>query len=143
MESVKKWFYWGVLLMLAIVPFYPVWSEVAVALVFISGVMAMRNIGLTSIDWRSSVLQLLMLAFFTISAISLIYSYDKLSGLENLHTYIPFAALPILMLYYRNELVDNKMRLIKVLSGGILVASALCLILALIRSFYIINGHRI
>ncbi|MBO7433019.1 MAG: O-antigen ligase family protein [Salinivirgaceae bacterium] len=141
MESVKKWFYWGVLLMLAIVPFYPVWSEVAVALVFISGVMAMRNIGLTSIDWRSSVLQLLMLAFFTISAISLIYSYDKLSGLENLHTYIPFAALPILMLYYRNELVDNKMRLIKVLSGGILVASALCLILALIRSFYIINGH--
>ncbi|MBO7476401.1 MAG: O-antigen ligase family protein [Salinivirgaceae bacterium] len=141
MESVKKWFYWGVLLMLAVVPFYPVWSEVAVALVFISGVMAMRNIGLTSIDWRSSVLQLLMLAFFTISAISLIYSYDKLTGLENLHTYIPFAALPILMIYYRNELADNKMRLIKVLSGGILVASALCLILALIRSFYIINGH--
>ena len=141
MESVKKWFYWGVLLMLAVVPFYPVWSEVAVALVFISGVMAMRNVGLTSIDWRSSVLQLLMLAFFTLSAISLIYSYDKLSGLENLHTYIPFAALPILMLYYRNGLVDNKILLIKVLSGGILVASALCLILALIRSFYIIDGH--
>ena len=141
MESVKKWFYWGVLLMLAVVPFYPVWSEVAVALVFILGVIAMRNLGLASIDWRSSVLPLLMLAFFTVSAISLIYSNDKLSGLENLHTYIPFAALPILMLYYRNELADNKMRLIKVLSGGILVASALCLILAVIRSLYIIDGH--
>lgn len=141
MENVRKWFYWGVLLMLVVVPFYPIWSEVAVALVFIAGVVARRNANLPEVEWRNSVLQLLMIAFFAVSAISLIYSYDKLAGLENLHTYIPFAALPILMLYYRNNLVDNKIRLIKVLSGGILIASALCLILAVIRSFYIIDGH--
>ena len=141
MEKLRKCFFFMVLVTLSLMPFYPIWSEVAVALVFVSGVLAMRNVGLTSIDWRSSILPLLMLAFFTVSTISLIYSNDKLSGLKNLHTYIPFAALPILMIYYRNELANNKMRLIKVLSGGILVASALCLILAVIRSFYIIDGH--
>ena len=143
MEGIRKWFYWGVLLMLAVMPFYPIWSEVVVTLVFVAGVATWRNAGLPEIDWRNSVLQLLMLAFFSVSAISLIYSYDKLTGLDNLHTYIPFAVLPILTIYYQKDLIDNKIKLLKVLIVGILSASALCLILAVIRSLHIINGHLI
>ena len=143
MGGIRKGFYCGVLLMLAVMPFYPIWSEVVVALVFVAGVATRRNAGLPKIDWRNSVLQLLMLAFFSVSAISLIYSYDKLTGLDNLHTYIPFAVLPILTFYYQKDLIDNKVKLFKVLTGGILAASALCLILAVIRSLHFINGHLI
>lgn len=141
MERLRKCFFVIVLVMLSLIPFYPVWSEVAVLLLFVAGVGARNIVGLPAIDRKTSVLPLLLLIFFVLAAVSLLHSYDKLSGLDNLHTYIPFAALPILMLYYPNELSDNKIRLIKVLSGGILAASALCLVLAVIRSFYIIDGH--
>ena len=141
MDVLKKSFFFLAMLTLAIVAFYPLWSEVAVTLLFIVGVLAGGTNGLPRFKKQNSVLPLLMLAFFTVYAISLIMSSNKTDGLDNLHTYIPFAALPILVLLYRNNLSDSKIQLIKVLSGGILAASALCLILAVWRSFYLIDGH--
>lgn len=141
MERLRKCFFFIVLAVILLMPFYPVWSEVSVALLFVVGVGARSIVGLPAIDKKTSVLPLLMLTFFVLTAISLLHSYDKLAGLDNLHTYLPFAVLPILMLYYRNELLDNKLLLLKVLSGGILAASCICLVLAIVRSFYIIDGH--
>jgi O-antigen ligase len=141
MERLRKCFFFIVLAVILLMPFYPVWSEVSVALLFVVGVGARSIVGLPVIDRKTSVLPLLMLTFFVLAAVSLLHSYDKLSGLDNLHTYIPFVVLPILMLYYRDELIDNKIVLLKVLSGGILAASGICLISAIVRSFYIIDGH--
>ena len=141
MEKLRKLFFFLVGLTLAIIPFYPVLSEVAVTLLFISGLMAKRSNNSLQISIDKMMLPMLMVAFFAATAISLLVSFNKLEGLNNLHTYIPFVALPILMFYYYNDLIDNKIRLLKVLSGGILAASALCLILAVWRSFYLIDGH--
>ena len=141
MDRLKKSFFFLTMLALAIVAFYPVWSEVAVTLLFIVGICATFPDRLPCLNDQKSVLPLLMLAFFATTAISLIVSLNKEEGLDNLHTYIPFAALSILALYYQNNLYDNKIRLLKILSGGILAASALCLILAVWRSFYLIDGH--
>lgn len=141
MERLRKCFFFIVMTVILLMPFYPVWSEVSVALLFVVGIGARGIVDLPAIDKKTSVLPLLMLTFFVLAAVSLLHSYDKLSGLDNLHTYIPFVVLPILMLYYRDELLDNKIILLKVLSSGILTASALCLILAVIRSLHIINGH--
>ena len=141
MDRLKKCFFFLAALTLAVVAFYPIWSEVAVTMLFIVGIGAACTDRLPRLNDPKSVLPLLMLAFFATTAISLIISLNKKDGLDNLHTYIPFAALSILTLFYQNNLYDNKIRLIKVLSGGILAASALCLILAVIRSFYIIDGH--
>lgn len=141
MEKLRKLFFFLVGLTLAIIPFYPVWSEVAVTLLFISGLIAKRSNSSSQISVDKMMLPMFMVAFFAATAISLLVSFNKLEGLSNLHTYIPFVALPILMFYYYNDLIDNKMRLLKVLSGGILAASALCLILAVWRSFYLIDGH--
>ncbi len=141
MDRLKKSFFFLTMLTLAIVAFYPVWSEVAVTLLFIVGICATFPDRLPCLNDQKSVLPLLMLAFFATTAISLIVSLNKEEGLDNLHTYIPFAALSILALYYQNNLYDNKIRLLKILSGGILAASALCLILAVWRSFYLIDGH--
>ena len=140
MDRLKKSFFFLTALTLAIVAFYPVWSEVAVTLLFVVGILARRGSVLPKIG-NSSLLPVLMLAFFCVAAISLLFSFDKAEGATNLHTYIPFAVIPILAMYYDNELQSNKIRLLKILSGGILAASALCLILAVIRSFYIIDGH--
>lgn len=141
MGRLKKCFFFLTVLTLAVIAFYPLWSEVAVTLLFIVGIGAVCTDRLPRLNDQKSVLPLLMLAFFATTAISLIISLDKANGLDNLHTYIPFAALSILALYYQNNLYDNKIRLLKVLSGGILVASAMCLILAAWRSLYIIDGH--
>lgn len=141
MDRLKKCFFFLTALTLAIIAFYPLWSEVAVTLLFIVGIGAVCTDRLPRLNDQKSVLPLLMLAFFATTAISLIISLNKTDGLDNLHTYIPFAALSILALYYQNNLYDNKIRLLKVLSGGILAASALCLILAVWRSFYIIDGQ--
>lgn len=141
MDRLKKCFFFLAALTLAIIAFYPVWSEVAVTLLFIVGIVAGGTNGLPQFKEQKTVLPLLMLAFFAVYAISLILSSNKADGLDNLHTYIPFAALPILTLLYRNSLSDNKIRLLKVLTGGIMAASALCLILAVWRSFYLIDGH--
>ena len=141
MEKLRKMFFFLVGLTLTIIPFYPVWSEVAVTLLFISGLIAKRSNNSLQISIDKMMLPMLMVAFFAATAISLLVSFNKLEGLNNLHTYIPFVALPILTFYYYNDLIDNKMRLLKVLSGGILAASALCLILAVWRSFYLIDGH--
>ena len=140
MDRLKKSFFSLAALTLAIVAFYPVWSEVAVTMLFVVGILARRGSVLPKIG-NSSLLPVLMLAFFCVAAISLLFSFDKAEGATNLHTYIPFAVIPILTMYYDNELQSNKIRLLKILSGGILAASALCLILAVIRSFYIIDGH--
>ena len=141
MERLRKCFFFIVLAVILLMPFYPVWSEVSVALLFVVGIGARSIVGLPAIDKKTSVLPLLMLTFFVLTAISLLHSYDKLAGLDNLHTYLPFVVLPILMLYYRDELIDNKILLLKVSAGGILAASGICLILAIVRSFYIIDGH--
>lgn len=140
MDGLKKSLFFLTMLTLAIVAFYPVWSEVAVTLLFVVGILARRGSVLPKIG-NSSLLPVLMLAFFCVAAISLLLSFDKAEGVTNLHTYIPFAVFPILAMYYDNDLQSNKIRLLKILSGGILAASALCLILAIIRSFYIIDGH--
>ena len=141
MERLRKCFFFMVLITLSLMAFYPVWSEVSVALLFVVGIGARGIVGSPVIDRKTSVLPLLMLTFFVLTTVSLLHSYDKLAGLDNLHTYLPFAVLPILMLYYRKELSDNKILLLKVASGGILAASALCLILAVIRSLYIVDGQ--
>ena len=141
MDRLKKCFFFLAALTLAIVAFYPLWLEVDVTLLFTVGIVAGSTNGLSQFKEQKSVLPLLMLAFFAVYAISLILSSNKADGLDNLHTYIPFAAFPILALLYRNSFSDNKIRLLKVLSGGILAASALCLILAVWRSFYLIDGH--
>lgn len=140
MDGLKKSLFFLTMLTLAIVAFYPVCSEVAVTLLFVVGILARRGSVLPKIG-NSSLLPVLMLAFFCVAAISLLLSFDKAEGVTNLHTYIPFAVFPVLAMYYDNDLQSNKIRLLKILSGGILAASALCLILAIIRSFYIIDGH--
>lgn len=141
MDKLKKCFFFLTLLTLAIIAFYPIWSEVAVTLLFIFGIIAGYTNGLPKITKQKSVLPLLMLAFFVIVAFSLIVSSNKADGIDNLHTYIPFVALPVLALLHQNNLSDNKIQLLKVLSGGIMAASAICLVLAVWRSFYLIDGH--
>ena len=105
MEKLRKLFFFLVGLTLAIIPFYPVWSEVAVTLLFIFGIMAKRSNNELQFSVDKMMLPMFMVAFFAATAISLLVSFNKLEGLNNLHTYIPFVALPILMFYYYNDLM--------------------------------------
>ncbi len=136
----------GIIAVLAlfIMPFYPVWSEVAVTLLLMAGfVVAFREKQALKIDFHNpvAILSSLILALFIISAISLIFSSDLSSGLKNLHTYIPFAVFPILFFFFDKYLTNNKIKLLNTVSSGVLFASVVCLILAVVRSFYLVNGH--
>ncbi len=133
----------GAFLMLAllIMPFYPIWSEVAVALLFVVGVCLKSQDAKIDFHNPVAILSGLILMLFAVSAISLTTSSDFFVGLKNLHTYIPFAVLPILYFLYDKYLTNNNLKLLKAVSAGVLLASAVCLILAVVRSFYLVNGH--
>lgn len=131
------------ILTLLIMPFYPIWSEVAVTLLFAVGVCLNRQSLKFDFHNPVAILSGLMLMLFVVSAISLISSSEMSVGLKNLHTYVPFVAFPFLYFLYDKYLTNNNINLLKAVSAGILLASVVCLILAVVRSFYLVDGHLI
>lgn len=128
-------------LMLFAMPFYPELSELMVAVWF--GVC-------TFCFWQQIwqygnksgiILSAGILMFFGVTLLSLVFSVDKLAGMRNLHTYVPFVAVPFWTLFLGGKFESSCLRFVKALVIGVLSASLLCLIFALIRSLYIIDGH--
>ena len=84
-----------------------------------------------------------MLLFFAVNALSLFFSFDKIEGLRNLQSFLPFAIVPIMALSYSNNLKNNYIQLLKIFVLGVLSSSAICLLAALVRSFHIVDGSLI
>ena len=88
-------------------------------------------------------MEVCMLMFFVINALSLVFSFDKIEGLRNLQSFLPFAIVPIMALSYSNSLKDNYIQLLRIFVLGVLASSAICLLAALVRSFHIVDGSLI
>lgn len=84
-----------------------------------------------------------MLLFFAVNALSLFFSFDKIEGLRNLQSFLPFAIVPIMAFSYSNNLKDSYIQLLRIFVLGVLASSAICLLAALVRSFHIVDGSLI
>lgn len=81
-----------------------------------------------------------MLMLFVVNALSVFFSFDKVEGLNNLGSFLPFAIVPLMALLYSDVLKDNYIRLLKFFVIGTLSASVICLLAAFVRSFHIVDG---
>ena len=81
-----------------------------------------------------------MLLFFAVNALSIVFSFDKVEGLKNLQSFLPFAIVPLMAMLYSNSLKDNYIRLLNFFVVGALTASVICLMSAFVRSLYIVDG---
>lgn len=85
-------------------------------------------------------MEVCMLLFFVVNALSIVFSYDKVEGLNNLGSLLPFAIVPLMAFSYSNNLKNNYIQLLRLFVVGALSASIICVLASLLRSFHIVEG---
>ena len=121
------------------ITFYQWCSMIALLTWTICGIIASKSATKES-DKLLSLTEIAMLLFFAINAISILFSFDKTEGLTNLQSFLPFAIIPLMASLYQKQLKDNYIPLLRFFVLGAVATSLICLVAALVRSFYITDG---
>jgi len=126
-------------LLVFVITFYQTCSMAVMVVWALMGVVSFNKID----KWSDSLIfatEIGMLLLFAVNAASIAFSYDRIEGLKNLQSFIPFAVVPMMAIVYQNRLKENYIQLLRFFAIGAIAASVICLIAALVRSFYIIDG---